>query len=418
MFHDSFIIIAIGLVIGFVMTWGVGANDLANIMSTTMGSKSLSLRQALLIALIFEFAGAVLGGKDVTETIRSGIINTNVLSHSPDILLYGMLTTLLAGAIWMLFASYISMPVSITHTIIGAILGFGVVVLGPAAIHWDTIGKIAFSWVCSPVIAGIVAFLLFMTIKRSVFDVAQPANVVMRRVPIYFFLIGLVLGNMTILKGLTHFGIVLPGWAEVAVTVGAACVIALIGFLLALRIEKPGDVKLHKQYEYIEKVFSLLMAFTACAMIFAHGSNDVALAMGPISAIISIIHHNGQIVAHEFPGWTLWFGCVGVITGLFMYGHKVIETVGSKITDLTPSRAFAATLAGASTVIVSTSTGIPVSATQTLVGGVLGVGLARGISALNLTVVRNIFMSWIITIPVAASLNIGCFYLLRNILGA
>jgi inorganic phosphate transporter, PiT family len=414
--HYSDTMIFISFVIGFVMTWGVGANDLANIMSTTIGSKSVTVKQAIIIAIIFEFAGAVLGGGHVTNTIRAGIINSNVLSHSPYVLINGMTATLLAGATWMLFASVVGMPVSITNAIVGALVGFGVVVLGIHAVHWHNVGKIAASWVLSPTIAGIVAYLLFNTIRRSIFDTSSPSRCARRFTPIYLFLVGVVLGDMTVLKGLAHFHLVPSFYAAVLITILTAFAVVVMGYTIMKKIPNADNVKRYLQYEYVEKLFAVLMIFTACAMVFAHGSNDVAIAMGPIAAIISIVENHGQI-SNTFPSWILWFGCVGVVTGLIMYGRKVIATVGSNITALTPSRAFAATLASAGTVIISTSLGIPVSATQTLVGGVLGVGLARGLGALNITIVRNIFLSWCVTVPAAAGLAIFYFFLLKSIFG-
>jgi inorganic phosphate transporter, PiT family len=410
----AFLIIIIALVLGFIMTWGVGANDLANILSTSIGSRSVSVKQALMIAVVFEFAGALLGGSHVTNTIRSGIINASLLSHQPDILLFGMLSVLLASGIWMLFASYIGMPVSITNATVGSLVGFGVVVLGPHAIYWGKVGAIALSWVLSPTIAGVVAYLLFLTIKRTIFDTQSPASSINRFFPFYFFLVGLVLANMVVLKGLVHLGWQLDAGSSFLIVLIVATLIMLLGLWLARFVPYPPNEKRFRQHIYVEKRFSILMLFTACAMVFAHGSNDVAIAMGPIAAIISLVRHNGQIVG-AFPYWILWFGGFGVIVGLFMYGRKVIATVGSNITDLTPSRAFAATLAGASTVICSTSFGIPVSATQTLVGGVLGIGLARGLAALNVTTVRNIFMSWLVTVPAGAGLSIVIFYVLKDL---
>ena len=398
------------------MTWGVGANDLANIMSTTMGSKSITVKQALIIAVVFEFAGAVLGGSNVTNTIRVGIINANLLSHTPYILIYGMTATLLAGATWMILASVLGMPVSITNAIVGGLVGFGVIVLGVHAIHWNTVIKIAASWVLSPTIAGLVAYLLFNTIRRTIFDTSSPSLNARRFTPIYLFLVGLVLSDMIVLKGLEHFGFYFSLAPRALVMIVTAAIIVAFGMRIMNKIPNADNVKRFRQYEYVEKLFAVLMAFTACAMVFAHGSNDVAIAMGPIAAVISIVKNNGQIT-NSFPHWILWFGVVGVISGLVMYGRKVIATVGSNITALTPSRAFAATLAGAGTVIVSTSFGIPVSATQTLVGGVLGIGLARGLGALNITVVRNIFLSWLVTVPASAGLAILYFYIFKSVFG-
>jgi len=415
MLEHSLLLITIACLIGFIMTWGVGANDLANIMSPTMGSKAVTVRQAMVITIVFEFAGAILGGSQVTETIRSGIINTSLLSHTPNILLYGMLSTLMAGAIWMLLASVIGMPVSITNAIVGALIGFGTIVFGPQAIHWNAVSKIAISWVCSPSVACLIGYLLFVTIRRTIFDTDNPAKSVRYYLPIYFLLAGMILGNMTVLKGIEHIGIILTAWQKFLATSLTGLAVMLVGMWLSLRVHATAMHKRFQQVYYVERLFSILMAFTACAMVFAHGSNDVAIAMGPVSAIISL-EKQGHI-SGVAPSWVMWFGCIGIVTGLFMYGRKVIATVGSEITTLTPSRAFAATLAAAGTVIVSTSTGIPVSATQTLVGGVLGVGLARGIGALNLRVIRNIFLSWFVTIPVAALLDILFFYIFKTVFG-
>ncbi|EKD55135.1 MAG: hypothetical protein ACD_60C00025G0032 [uncultured bacterium] len=403
--------------VGLWMTWGIGANDLANIMSTAMGSKAISVKQALVIAIIFEIAGAFLGGSEVSDTIRGGIINTDQFLHVPHLLIYSMLSVLLAGASWITLASYAGMPVSITNAIVGALVGVGAITLGVHAIHWQTVGYIAVSWVSSPTIAGVIAYLLFISIRRLILGVDNPLDAAKRYVPVYLFLVGIILAMMTMLKALHHFHLHLGIVNTVSIVLITALMVTFMGFFSMRSIFTKIHLRRHTQFIYIENMFSVLMAFTACAMVFAHGSNDVAIAVGPIAAIISLVKsghtlHNGMML-----GSIMLFGCFGVVLGLFMYGRKVIETVGSSITMLTPSRAFAATLAAASTVVVSTSTGIPVSATQTLVGAVFGVGLARGIDALNLNVIRNIFMSWIITIPVAASLATGFFYGLKEIFG-
>lgn len=411
------IFIALACAVGLWMTWGIGANDLANIMSTAMGSKAITVRQALIIAIIFEIAGAMLGGSGVTETIRGGIIDVNALAHTPHLLIYGMLSVLFAGATWITIASFMGMPVSITNAIVGALVGVGAIMLGLHSIHWQTVGYIAISWISSPTIAGVLAFLLFISIKRTILGDENPFRAAKRYVPVYLFLVGIVLAMMTTLKGLDHFHI----QHTKAESVGLVLITAIGVFLAGLYAMKHVQLKIkitrHSQYLYIENMFSVLMAFTACAMVFAHGSNDVAIAVGPVTGVVSLVWADKMAHDAVILNTLLLCGCIGVIIGLFMYGRKVIATVGSAITTLTPSRAFAATLAAASTVIVSTSTGIPVSATQTLVGAVFGVGLARGIDALNLNVIRNIFLSWIITIPAAAGLATLFFYILRVIFG-
>lgn len=413
----SIIFVVSACLIGLWMTWGIGANDLANIMSTAMGSHAISVKQALVIAIVFEVAGAFLGGNEVSDTIRSGIIDVSQFHDAPRLLIYGMLSVLSAGAVWITVASYLGMPVSITNAIVGALVGVGAIMLGLHAIHWQTVGYIAISWVSSPTIAGVIAYLLFISIRRSILGEDNPLTAAKRYVLVYLFLVGVVLAMMTTLKLLHHFHLELGVVLTTFILLVTIVAVMGIGFLAMRSIFAQVHMQRHVQFVYIEKMFSVLMALTACAMVFAHGSNDVAIAVGPISAIMSLVeaghtHHDSMVTSG-----VMLFGCFGVVLGLFMYGRKVIETVGSAITTLTPSRAFAATLAAASTVIVSTSTGIPVSATQTLVGAVFGVGLARGIDALNLTVIRNIFMSWIVTIPVAAGLATAFFYALRAALG-
>lgn len=410
-----FIVLACG--VGLWMTWGIGANDLANIMSTAMGSKAITVRQALIIAIIFEIAGALLGGTGVTETIRGGIIDTHTLMTMPRLLVYAMLSVLFAGATWITVASFLGMPVSITNAIIGALVGVGAIMLGIHAIHWQTVGYIIISWISSPAIAGVLAFLLFISIKRLILGVENPFRAAKRYVPIYMYLVGIVLAMMTILKGMDHFHVTRTKFLSVVIVLLAAFLVLLSGLFYMKRVQPKVKLNRHSQYLYIESMFSVLMAFTACAMVFAHGSNDVAIAVGPVTGVVSIVMDAQSIRDGMMLNGMLLMGCLGVILGLFMYGRKVIATVGTAITTLTPSRAFAATLAAASTVIVSTSTGIPVSATQTLVGAVFGVGLARGIDALNLNVIRNIFLSWIITIPAAAGLATLFFYLLRIAFG-
>lgn len=400
------------------MTWGVGANDLANVMSTTMGSKAITVKQAMLIAVIFEFAGAFLGGTGVTETMRDGIINTSDLADQPLILIEGMLGVLMACTIWMNLASYLGVPVSITNALVGSMVGFGSIVLGTKAIHWDQVSHIAIGWITSPLIAGVTAYTLFISIQQSIFVKSDPLEKAKLYIPIYLFMIGSILSFITVFKGLNHFNIHLNLKQDLAVTLATSISITTLGMIFIKHIPERANMRRRERFLQVEKYFAVLMAMTACAMVFAHGSNDVALAVGPLSIVYSLVMHaNHPIGAADYPSWIILLGCFGVISGLLMYGRKVIETVGSAITALTPSRAFAATLSAATTVVVATSIGIPVSATQTLVGAVLGVGLARGIGALNLIVIRNIFTSWILTLPAASLLTIVAYKILHACFG-
>lgn len=410
----SILFIILAVVLCFFMTWGVGANDLANVMSTTMGSKAVTVKQAMLIAVLFEFAGAFLGGTGVTETMRDGIINTSELAGEPHILIEGMLGVLLACTLWMNLASYFGLPVSITNALVGSMVGFGSIVLGKDAVHWQQVSHIAIGWITSPLIAGITAYALFISIQQAIFvknDLLIKAKLY---IPVYLFLIGSVLSFITVFKGLNHFDIHLNLKQDIAVTLATSIIITMLGMLFIKHIPEKPALKRRERFIQVEKYFAVLMAMTACAMVFAHGANDVSLAVGPLTIIHSLITNPSQpLETTDYPAWIILFGCIGVIAGLFMYGRKVIETVGSSITTLTPSRAFAATLAAATTVVIATTLGIPVSATQTLVGAVLGVGLARGIGALNLIVIRNIFTSWVLTLPAASLLTIIFYKLLH-----
>ena len=408
-------VILLAIILCFLMTWGVGANDLANVMSTTMGSKAVTVRTAISIAIIFEFAGAFLGGAHVVETMKDGIINTQLLSNQPQIIILGMLSVLAACTIWMNLASFFGVPVSITNALVGSVVGYGALALGPQAVHWSKVYVIAIGWITSPLIAGTTAYALFVTIQATIFVSSDPLKRTEVMMPIYLFLTGLVIAYMMILKGLTHYNIHYSFFRGLVISFSASAIITVVGMLILHKQPNKLLQKRRDRFNQIEKYFGVLMAMTACVMVFAHGSNDVALATSPLNQIFSYSH--GWPLVTNTPymtSATLIFGCVGVVAGFLIYGRRVIETVGSSITALTPSRAFAATLSAATTVIIANTLGLPVSATQTLVGAVLGVGLARGIGALNLVVIRNIFMSWIITIPAASIMSLLIFKLLNS----
>ncbi len=411
--HGTLYII-LACLFGFIMTWGVGANDLANVMSTTMGSKSLTMRQVFIIAIIFEFAGAYIGGEQVSDTLRDGILNPAMLAPTPEIFVYGMLAVLLAGSTWMAIASILGLPVSITHTIIGAIVGFGVIQLGLNGVQWQPVMMIALSWIISPLLAGLLAFIMLMSIQRMIFMKPNPTFYAKRYAPLYLFLIGIAFAMASVVRGLAHRDIHLSRMLWLDITLSIGLLTMFIGMLCIRRLAISDKPSRHVQFANAEKIFSTLMIFTACAMIFAHGSNDIAIAVGPMAAIIGVVQSGGEVeFSNTIHPAITFLGCAGVVIGFIMYGRNVIATVGNRITGLTPSRAFAATLSAAFTVVLATGTGIPVSATQTLVGGILGVGLARGIGALNMTVVRNIFMSWMITIPAGALFAMAYFNILK-----
>lgn len=415
-YSTTFLILA--GVFGLFMAWGIGANDVANAMATSVGSKALTIKQAIVVAAVFEFAGAVLAGGQVTQTIRKGIIDAEIISGSPDLLLYGMLASLLAAGLWLLIASHNGWPVSTTHSIVGAIVGFAMVGIGMEAVKWEKIGFIVASWVISPLLAGTIAYLLFRSVQKLILNREDPLKYAKRYVPGYIFLAGFMMALVTMTKGLKHIGLEITLAESYAYAVAIGVVVMLVGrfFIMRIKIDPAADKHFH--YTNVEKVFGVLMIVTACGMAFAHGSNDVANAIGPVAAVVGIVSSGGEVMSKStLPMWVLMLGGVGIVAGLMMYGRKVIATVGKQITELTPSRGFAAELAAATTVVLASGTGIPVSTTHTLVGAVLGVGMARGMAALNLNIIRNIFMSWVITLPAGAILSIIFFFSLKGIFG-
>jgi len=408
--------IGLAAVFGLYMAWGIGANDVANAMATSVGSRALTIKQAIFVAAIFEFLGAVLAGGEVTSTIRSGIVETQLLSGRPEILVFGMLSALLAAGTWLLVASHKGWPVSTTHSIVGAIVGFAVVGIGIDAVQWGQLGAIVASWIISPVMAGMISFAIFMSVQYLILRHADPLDRARRYVPGYIFLAAFSICLVTILKGLTHVGLDLEVGTSYLLATAIAAGIATVGAIAIRRIK--ADPKADKKHHFatVERVFGVLMVVTACSMAFAHGSNDVANAIGPLSAVISVA--STGIVGGEspIPFWVLLIGGVGIVVGLSTYGRHVIATVGQKITHLTPSRGFAAELAAATTIVIASGTGIPVSTTHTLVGAVLGVGMARGIEAIDLRVVGKIFVSWVVTIPAGGILAVVFFFVLKSIL--
>jgi PiT family inorganic phosphate transporter len=413
------VFLSLAAVFGLFMAWGIGANDVANAMATSVGSGAITIRQAILIAAVFEFCGAVLAGGQVTATIRKGIIDASSLSGTPELLIYGMLAALLAAGIWLLIASWLGWPVSTTHSIVGAIIGFAIVGIGMDAVQWGKVGSIVMSWVASPLLAGIIAYVIFTSVQRLILNTADPMSNARRYVPIYMFLAGFMISLVTLLKGLKHIGLEFSTLESYLIAVGCGVIIMLLGILMIRRVVFDPSADLDFHYTNVEKIFAVLMLITACSMAFAHGSNDVANAVGPVAAVISIVNSGGELAQKSaLPIWVLLLGGGGIVLGLTMYGYRVIATVGKKITELTPSRGFSAELAAATTVVMASGTGIPISTTHTLVGAVLGVGMARGIAALDLRVVRNIFMSWIITLPAGAILSILFFFMLKGMFSA
>ena len=400
------------------MAWGIGSNDVANAMGTSVGAKALTLTGAIMVACIFEFAGAYLAGGEVTQTIRKGIIDPNLLADTPHYLVYGMLSSLLAAGIWLLVASIFGWPVSTTHSIVGAIVGFAAVCIGSEFVQWGKVGSIASSWVVSPLLAGTISFGIFKSVQILILDRPDQFQRAQKFIPGYIFLVGFVICMVTLLKGLKHVGIQFSAAESLALAAAFGAFLAVVGRFLISRIKETAGSGRQGKHSDLEKVFAVLMVFTACSMAFAHGSNDVANAVGPLAAVVNIVQSGGSVMAKSgLPGWVLLVGASGIVLGLIMLGYRVIETVGRNITELTPSRGFAAELAAAPTVVVASGASLRISTTHTLVGAVLGVGLARGIGAIDVRVVGKIILSWIVTLPAGASLSILFFYTFKGIFG-
>lgn len=397
--------------LGFFSAYGVGANDVANAMGTSVGSKVLTVKQAILIAAVFEFLGAFLAGGGVTETIRKGVIDPELFNGIEDIFIYGMISALFASGVWLLIASMRGWPVSTTHTIVGAIVGFGIYTLGIDKINWIEVGKIGASWITSPLSSALVAGIFYYICKE--FLIKKQSRYEPLIVISYIFLAGFAISLITVTKGLKNIfkqqGFNPAFTDSIIISVIAALVFTFI-FYLFFR------VKFKNRTYNPEAQFAYLMVFTSCAVAFAHGSNDVANAIGPLAAINQTTSELlNQSVSEETPIWILFLGAAGIVVGLATLGYRVMKTIGEKIVTLSPSKGFSAQLAAALTVVIASQINMPVSTTHTLVGAVIGIGLVEGIGSINLKSVQSIVLSWIITLPAGALLSILFLEMFMNI---
>jgi PiT family inorganic phosphate transporter len=395
--------------IGLYMAWNIGANDVANAMGTSVGSKALTLNQAVVVAGLLEFAGAVLVGAYVVDTVRKGIVDPQLFASDPNVLICGMMSALAAAAIWLNVATYFGWPVSTTHAIVGAVTGFGVVVVGWSAVNWSKLLFIAASWVVSPVVGGIVSYLVYQLVRRLVIDRRDPAAAAYHRGPLLVGVLLFVLGLVTLLKGLKNLQLDLR-WYH---STGISGALGLGGALLTLYRRRGRPVPVNAGAEAMERSFVTLQIATACSVAFAHGANDVANAVGPMAAVYAAVKSGTVGTQQAVPLWIMLMGGVGIVIGLATYGYRVMATIGTRITEMTPSRGFAAEFGAAITILTGSKLGLPLSTTHTLVGSVIGVGFARGLRALNIAVIRTIVVSWVLTVPVAALLSIPLMNLLR-----
>jgi PiT family inorganic phosphate transporter len=468
------VLLILAIVFGFYVAWNIGANDVANAVGTSVGSGALTLKQAVLIAAIFEFCGAFFLGTNVSETLEAGIVNPAYFSVGDYV--FGMLAALLATGVWLQFASFFGWPVSTTHCIVGAVMGFGLVYVNFDAVYWGELGSSVISWIVSPLLGGSLAYLIFTIIRRQIFYHPKPIAATKKMTPYLVFAVFATLSLIILFGGLESLNFKL----SIAGTLGLSALIGLffagisyflvkrisdkptspleteekqkqnIGVLISLKkaqkhlstveaatfghlhdqveklVKQVSDLSdtvvvedrylSHSEYNTVEKIFIYLQIVTACFMAFAHGSNDVANAIGPLSAIFNILSGQAAMLqGKSVSNWLLLLGGFGIVAGLATWGWRVIETVGRKITELTPSRGFAAGFAGAMTIVLASKLGLPISTTHVIVGAVLGVGFARGIGAINLNTIRDIVVSWIVTVPAGAILSASFFYALKAI---
>ncbi len=397
------------------MAWNIGANDVANAMGTSVGSHAITLRQAVLLAAVFEFAGAFLVGGHVTETVRKGIVSPGVFQGKPELFVLGMFAALLASGLWLNVATFLGLPVSTTHSIIGAIVGFGLLVGGSSAVRWGKLGSVVLSWIVSPLFGGLMGWLTFTYIKRSVLSRWNPVRAARGIVPILIFPVAVVLVLSMLYKGLKNLRLDVSLGTALMVGLGTGLVAFLVMKVILNRRFSTRPRKRTDAFSQVERLFSYLQVGTACSVAFAHGANDVANAIGPFAAIVSVFRNGDLAMKVPVPIWILALGGVGIVIGLASWGYRVIETVGKKITAISPSRGFSAEFATATTVLVCSKMGLPISTSHTLVGSVIGVGLARGIAALNLRVILSIVNSWIITIPATAAATVVIFLVLKAV---
>jgi len=413
------VVLGVTALLGLYMAWTIGANDVANSMADAVGSKAISIKRAVLAAGVCEFAGAVLVGSHVTDTVRKGIVNPECLSDRPEALALGMACALLAAAVWLHGASWLGMPVSTTHSIVGAVAGFGIVAAGWGAVQWGTLGSIVASWFISPIVGAILAFIFFKLISRFVLKKDKPLTHTVHAIPFIVFFVFLVVSLSIFYKGLAH--VAKEGWLrwlEGSGAIAAAVVVGLVAALVSRLLVRNylklnGARSLGEQLDLAERLFAPLVIITSCSVAFAHGANDVANAVGPLAAVADILREGAVKMKVVVPLWILALGGVGIVLGLATYGRRVMRTVGEKITQITPSRGVAADVGATITVLVCSRLALPVSTTHTLVGAIIGVGLARGLGAVDRKVLKSIFTSWLVTVPAAAVLSVVLFLIGR-----
>lgn len=419
-FQLSLLMIII-LIIGFYMAWNIGANDLANSMASSVGAKAVTLRNAVILGGILAFIGAVFVGSNVADTIKSGIVNpeNEIFIKDKYYLVYGAIAALLGASFWITVATWKELPISTTHSIVGGMMGFGVASGGLGMVNWGVVGRIVASWAISPVLGGILAFLMFKVVLRFILRDDHPIQAAKKWGPIFIGITVLIVGSSILFK--TPIGKELK--FRIVYVILLNILIAIIGGLIGALIISRHFKKIHHseirtrkdQYKRVEHIFSRLQLMTACYVAFALGANDVANAIGPVATAWNI-EITGVIGTEvQVPILLLVIGGIGIVVGMMTWGYKVIKTIGTKITYLTNTRGFSIEFGAATSVLLASKLGMPVSTTHAVVGAVIGVGLARGLQAIDLSIIKKIVVTWVVTVPIAAATAGGIFLLLINL---
>jgi len=402
----EYYILIIGYIFGFYMAWNIGANDVANSMASAVGAKAITIRQAIFIAGILNVVGAVFIGSHVTNTIRKEIVSTEILSD-PHVALIGALSAMLAAALWVSFATWKSLPVSTTHSIVGAMIGFGIMAGGFSVINWAKLAAVVISWVISPVFSLIISFLMFKTIVKLILVKKNAFIRSLRLSPVFIGMTAFVVVLSFLFKTPLGKTLSIDTWTALLVALVIGGLVGYAGKGLLRRFTRPDDDG------GTEQVFRKIQIGTSCYVALAQGANDVANAIGPLALIYFLVKSGNVGTKVPVPAWLLLFGGVGIACGIAMAGHRVMETIGTKITTLTNTRGFSVDFAAASTVLIASKMGLPVSTTHAAVGGVLGVGLAGGIEAVNFGIVFQIMLYWVLTVPAAAVTSMIIFKILQ-----
>jgi len=386
--------------IGLFMAFAIGANDVANGMATAVGAKAITPKQAALLASVLEFSGAAMFGATVTKTIASGIISTTHIQN-PNYIIYGALSALLAAGVWVMVATYFGMPVSTTHSIIGGMIGFGLVSGGVKVVYWSKLISIVLSWVISPIAGGVLAFLVFKLITVTILHRPSPLKAAKKVAPL---LIGLTFFLISFLFSLTTLRI--PYGKSIMYGSIFFVISALISWALIMKYASKNS----NEYEAVEGIFKRVQVMTSSYVCFSHGANDVANAMGPIALVLTILRTGTSANVVEVPRYVLFLGGLGIAVGVLVYGYRVMQTLGHNITEINNTRGFSIDFGTATTVLFSSIFGFPISTTHTVVGAVTGVGLARGIEVVNISILKDILVSWFITVPFSMGVS-AIFYL-------